>query len=120
MAKHQDTEKYLQPEQYYIDLYDLFTINECLDAADVHRKAYKTSLENKKFKDISKEERERSFGLLLHRHLYAIKGERYKNKANKLKEWVDRDQEFQDKYDNTPEPQYFCSKCKEAGRKSGP
>jgi hypothetical protein len=113
VAKHQSGEEFLKPEQHYIDLYDLFTINECLDAADVHRKAYKTSLKAKKFKDTSKKEKERSFGLLLHRHLYAVKGERYKNKANKLKEWVDRDQGFQDKYDNTPEPQYFCPKCNE-------
>jgi len=41
VAKHQEGEKYLQSEQYYIDLYDLFTINRCLDDTHMYQKVYK-------------------------------------------------------------------------------
>jgi len=111
VAKHQEGEKYLQPEQYYIDLYDLFTIQECMDLVDFYRKAYKDSYNNQ-LKDMSEEDRSKDFSLFLHRHLFVVKANRYKNKQERIQEWTERDRKKQNKYDGTPIPVYHCPECK--------
>lgn len=111
MAKHQKGEKYLQPEQYYIDLYDLFTIQECLELVDFYRKAYKDSYNNE-LKDMTEEDRNKDFSLLLHRHLFVVKANRYKDKQVRIQEWTERDRKKQNKYEDTSIPVYHCSDCK--------
>lgn len=111
MAKHQKGEKYLQPEQYYIDLYDLFTVNRCLDDIRFYQKVYKESVNTKELKDMSEEKKQRNVSLMLHRHLFAVKATRFKNKKERILKWTKLDQNKQDKYDNTPDPKYNCPDC---------
>lgn len=111
MAKHQEGEKYLQPEQYYIDLYDLLTINRCLDAIRMYQDVYKKSLKTKKLEHLPKEEKFRSASMLLNQHLYFKTAIRFKNKQKTIQEWVQKDRNKQDKYDNAVEPALYCPDC---------
>ena len=58
MAKTQDSEKYLKTEQYYIDLYDLFTINRCLDTIRFYQKVCKEHINDGGIKDLPEEEKQ--------------------------------------------------------------
>ncbi|MEK7595363.1 MAG: hypothetical protein AAB443_02085 [Patescibacteria group bacterium] len=108
-------EKHLKSEQYYIDLYDLFTIKECLDHIRICQKAYQNSSNDEKLKDKPDEERHKAFSYMLNVSLYVKKGLEFQNKKTRLNEWIDRDQKFQDKYDNTSEPQDIrCPDCNSA------
>ena len=111
MAKHQEGEKYLKNDQYYIDLYDLFTINRCLDTIRFHQKVYKEHCNDEKIKALPKEEKYKGFSYFLHWELLATETTRYKNKESTIKEWVERDRDYQYKYDNAIEPDYYCPKC---------
>jgi hypothetical protein len=48
--------QYLNAEQYYIDLYDLWTIKDCLDVIKTFREIYQKMLSDEKLKDTPKEE----------------------------------------------------------------
>lgn len=111
MAKHQEDEKYLKSDQYYIDLYDLVTINRCLDIVRFYQKAYKEQFNNKAIKDLPKEEKYKGFSYFLHWELLSTKTNRYKDKEETIKEWIERDTKYQYKYDNAIEPNYYCPKC---------
>lgn len=112
MAKRNDGEEYLKQEQHYIDLYDLFTINECLDLIRFYQKVYKEKSTHEDLKKIPAEKILKGFSMVLNWNLYAIKGNSYKHKKERIQEWVNRDQKKQDKYNNTPEPTFYCPSCK--------
>src|SRR3989344_1580309 len=101
MEKHQEAYTYLKPMECYIDLYDLFTINECLDSIRFYQKVYKEKSTHEDLKKIPAEEIFRGFSMVLNWSLYATKGNRYKHKKERIQEWINRDQKKQDKYDNT-------------------
>ena len=84
--------QYLQEDQYYINLYDLFTIKKCLRIINSEQKGLQ-----KNVNEI---------------YLYFIKGEEYKHKNERIKEWMQGDREKQDYYDNTAAPlNILCSSC---------
>ena len=112
MEKHQEAYTYLKPMECYIDLYDLFTINECLDLIRFYQKVYKEKSTHEDLKKVPAEEILRGFSMVLNWSLYATKGNRYKHKKERIQEWINRDQKKQDKYDNTLEPTYNCPSCK--------
>lgn len=103
--------QYLKDYSYYNDLYDLLTINDCInsywrlrDGMEKHRG---------ELKDVTDEEFNRDMNKMLNWHLYTVKGENYRRKKKSIDEWMERDKIQQDKYDNTPAPLgIFCSKCK--------
>ena len=102
---------YLNEEQYYVDLYDLHTIGECLDYFNSIRDGF---IKDRKtaFQKYTDEKFEGEVDKCLSRMLYFIKGERYKRKEETIKEWMDRDSLMQEKYDNTPPPwNIHCKKC---------
>lgn len=103
---------YLNDEQYYIDFYDLHTIEECLDYFNSIRDGF---IKERKttFQKYTDEKFEGEVDKCLIRMLYVIKGERYKRKEKTIKEWMDRDRIMQEKYDNTPPP--WNIHCKECG-----
>jgi DNA-directed RNA polymerase subunit RPC12/RpoP len=104
--------QYLYKEQYYIDLYDLFTIKDCLEVVDTFRKIYKKSLSDKEMKDISEEDRLRSFNQLLNWQLFTTQGERYRRKSKRISEMVEEARRKQDFYDNAKEPSNIaCNTC---------
>ena len=105
--------QYLNDEQYYVDLYDLFTIKACVDIVKFWQELYKKKDTDKKLKEISPEEIEKGFNYYLGWELRVKKGERFRRKAETIREWVERDRVKQDKIDNTPPPvDIVCPDCK--------
>ena len=103
---------YLKDQQYYIDRYDLGTIEEYLkwywdmkDSFDKHRN-------NKEFKKYTDEEFEEEVGKVLHRFMLVIKTQRFQNKQKTIEKWMEDDQILQEKQDNTSTPEGItCPIC---------
>ena len=95
-------------ETYYNDLYDLWTIQECLRATEFWQKRSnekKAASEEDKFKLIH-------LGLTL--DLYTIKGERYRARSSSIREWMEKDRRRDERVNNAKEPQNIrCSDCYE-------
>jgi len=105
--------KYLKDEQYYTDLYDLFTIKACLKVIHFWQDLYKRKDTHPKLKDIPPEEVEKGFNYYLTWDLRVKKGEEYRRKAQTISDWVERDRVRKDKVDNTPPPaNVLCPNCK--------
>lgn len=101
--------QYLNAEQYYIDRYDLLTIQECLRSIDSCRKTFQDVVKTKSKKH---EKQENVYETILNLELYHIKGEEYKRKKETISEWMEKDKEEQDFYDNTAAPtNIFCNSC---------
>lgn len=105
--------RYLKDEQYYIDLYDLFTIKACLKVIEFWRDLYKKKDTDPKLKELSPDEIEKGFNHYLSWELRVKKGEEYRRKAQTISDWIERDRIRQDKIDNTPPPaNVLCPNCK--------
>ncbi len=103
---------YLKPEQYYIDIYDLSTIRECLRTIEFWRKAYKEHFNDPDLKSLTDEKKEHDFGLILGRHLFVVKTNEYKRKKDFIEKIKAEDKAKQDYYDNATEPKnILCPKC---------
>lgn len=103
---------YLKIHQYYVDLYDLFTVKDCLRAIEFWRKAYWERSNDEKIKDLPQEEKEKGFQYILNQELFVIKAQRYKNKKQRIREMLEDDKKKQDFYDKTPEPSNIhCDTC---------
>lgn len=102
--------QYIKDRQYYVDLYDLLTIKNCIYSIGLMRKNIK---KDKKEIDSFKLADKKGFvGALGEYILYFKKGEEYRNKEKTINEWIEKDKIKQDKYDNTKEPvNVFCDKC---------
>jgi RNase P subunit RPR2 len=84
---------YLKSESYYIDLYDLSTIEECLRLIE----AYGKSSILQEFQDYQ---------------LFFVKGERYRNKSSTIREWMQKDQQRDQKLEAAREPaNVTCLNC---------
>lgn len=108
---------YLKEESYYNDLYDLFTIQDCLRTIEFWHNALKKTSNDEKLKNLSPKKRERYFSSALNMDLFSIKGERYRKKSSAIREWMERDRRFDEKLDNTQEPQDIA--CPQCGEKMG-
>lgn len=101
---------YLKPEQYYIDLYDLHTIEECLDWFS----SLKKGMEKKRgeLKDMSDEAFDKDVHKAASYTVNVIKIQRFRHKAAKLQEWMDRDRRMQEMFDNAVPPvDVYCKEC---------
>lgn len=104
--------QYLHEEQYYIDLYDLFTIKDCLGVVQTFREVYQESLKDKETKDIPQEEKLKAANQMLGWKLFTTKGEKYRRKAGRIEEMLEDDRKKQDFYDNASEPANItCNTC---------
>lgn len=104
--------QHLRDEQYYINLYDLLTIKECLRVIEFWHKSYKEHSNDKELKDLSKEDKLKEFNRYLNLNLFTTKGERYRRNQETIQEWMERDRTKQEKLDNAPEPRNVtCSYC---------
>jgi uncharacterized protein YbaR (Trm112 family) len=104
--------QYLKEEQEYIDRYNLHTIEECLDVIKMFQKVYQKTLTSKELKDISQEKKLHDANLMLHQHLFVVKGKRYEKKQEIIRKWMDDDRLKQDKQDYTPAPdRIVCPLC---------
>ena len=95
--------KYLKEEGYYIDLYDLSTIKECLRIREFW---------DMRMKDL-KDDEIRMGGWGLDLQFYFVKGERYMGKRLALQERMEVDRKRDEKLYRTEEPKGIrCMKCK--------
>ncbi|HRK61700.1 MAG TPA: hypothetical protein PLY88_04030 [Candidatus Omnitrophota bacterium] len=101
----------LKAESYYVDRYDLGTIQECLSRI----KAFETiplekiRLSNEKLSD---EEKTKCVAQVLELNLYAIKGERYCNKTQTVRAWMDKDRKRDEVYQSVTAPSEMqCDEC---------
>lgn len=101
---------YLREDQYYIDLYDLHTIEECLRWYFNLKEGM--NKERGKIKKLTDEEFDKEVHKGVSYTVNVIKIERYRRKAETIREWMDRDQRTQEKYDNaTPPEEIYCKDC---------
>ncbi len=106
--------EYLKEQQYYIDRYDLSTIQECLEMIDVCTKSYVEGKKKGATKGLTSEgEWAKTSNWMTNQLLFQIKGKRYKKKEEAIQKWLLEDQIKQFKYDNTVEPRGIrCPDCK--------
>lgn len=102
--------KYLYEEQHYIDRYDLHTIEECLDYYWAIKDGFVKDRD--KFKKFTDEEFKKEVHKCVSYAINVIKIERYRHKAERIKEWIDADRKTQEKYDNAnPPDDIYCKEC---------
>lgn len=103
--------QYLKSKQYYIDRYDIHTIEECLDWYWRMRKGMEKHRE-----ELKEKEPKTDFDKEVHKAcsylVNSIKGERYRHKNERINEWMEKDRKRQDFQDNTPVPKgIICQEC---------
>jgi len=102
--------QYLKEDQYYIDLYDLHTMEECLDW--YFRLKEGMEKEKGKIKSMTPEEFDKDVHKGVSYTVNVIKIQRYRHKADTIREWMDRDRKIQEKYDNANPPEdIYCTEC---------
>ncbi|MFA5749993.1 MAG: hypothetical protein WC895_02105 [Candidatus Shapirobacteria bacterium] len=100
---------YLKDEQYYSDLYDLHTIEICLDW---EKEVLENCGKDKDFAKFSEPEQNRFKNIMVKMPVYYKKGERYRDRENTINQWIQKDKEKQDKYNNAKEPTgIYCKSC---------
>ena len=103
--------EYLKPEQYYIDIYDVQTIKECLH---YYRSLYKKlpkvlKLPNKE--NTSEERRKTDWLRMMNMVIVSIKAERFKQKEETTNEWTEKDRIKQEKFDGAEPLEIYCDAC---------
>ncbi len=107
-----DDKNYRRERKFYEDLYDLHTIEECLRMEQANKNINIPKVIGKE--KVSLEDSRKLYAYMTVLPLYTYKGERYRNKQDKINEWVDRDTKKQERFDNAVEPStIFCEKCNE-------
>lgn len=102
--------QYLQNDQYYLDGYDLNTIEECLDWYFRLKKGMQKK--RNEIKDMTDEAFDKDVHKAVSYTVNMIKIQRYRHKAETIREWMDRDRKIQEKYDNaTPPVDVYCTEC---------
>jgi len=102
--------KYLNEYQYYLDLYDLHTIEECLDWYFSLKKGMNEK--RSELKDMTQEEFEKDVHKAVSYTINVIKAERYRHRKAKIEEWMERDRKTQEKFENaTPPEDIYCVEC---------
>lgn len=101
---------YLKDVQYYIDLYDLNTIEECLDYYWGIKNGFKK--DRSKFKKFTDEQFDKEVHKIASYTINVIKGEKYRHKNETVNKWMDKDRLMQEKYDNaSPPKEISCKVC---------
>ncbi len=104
--------KQLKEEEYYSDVYDLQTIEECLRFKESWRKACLEKPSEKMIEQLSEAERLKCFSMALNMSLYGIKGERYRSKASVIQEWMNSDRKRDELFQNAQAPRNIrCPNC---------
>ena len=102
---------YLKPKQYYIDIYDVRTIRDCLY---YYKSLYQKLSEAKNLKtkkNVSKKKNETDWLRMMNMVIHSIKTERFKHKEETISEWMEKDRVKQEKYDNTSPLELYCEDC---------
>lgn len=103
---------YLKDEQHYVERYDLHTIHECLDYYWSIKDSFLKARNQDPFKKYTEEKFKQEVNKGLNMMLFTLKGERFRHKKETVQEWIERDRQMQDLYDNTPAPgNVRCKVC---------
>lgn len=103
---------YLYSENYYIDLYDLRTIEKCLKWYWNIKDGFESHREDKEFKDYTKKKFDEDVHKVTSYSVNVISIERYRRKAETIREWMEKDRRLQQKFDNaTPPEEIYCKDC---------
>jgi DNA-directed RNA polymerase subunit RPC12/RpoP len=104
--------RYLKDDQYYIDRYDLHTIEECLSYYNGIEGKLKKGRAAGEFKKLNDKEFARGADKAASYVLNIIKAKRYERKKEVIQEWKERDRKVQEKFDNAVPPKgVLCKKC---------
>ena len=103
--------QHLKEKQYYIDLYDKFTVERCREAVRYHEGIDDSVFEKAKEKP-TPEEIVRVKYATREMYLYFTTGEEYKNKSKTIDEWMERDRQLDHRVETAEEPQLIrCKTC---------
>jgi len=105
-------EKHLKDKQYYIDLYDKYTVERCRSIEKIWKDDKKElpSLEGKK---LSKEQESNFRDAIMKWRMHIETGERYLKKDNTIREWMEADQKRDDLYEFAESPKDIrCLTCR--------
>lgn len=101
---------YLKNEQHYIDLYDLHTVETCLDYYWTLRKGMEKR--RNEIKDMTPAKFDQDVHRCCSYAINILKAERYRHKSKSISEWMDRDRKLQDIEENTQPPNgIYCKEC---------
>ncbi len=104
--------KYLKDKSYYNDLYDLHTIETCLDYYWGLKNSFEKHRGDKDFRKYTKKKFDAEVHKVVSYAVNAIKIERFRHKKETIQKWIDADQQRQDRLDNAVEPKgILCSQC---------
>jgi len=110
MITNKDT--FLREEQYYIDLHDLHTIEQCLDYGMALYSKLPEIMSDPKLQSISEEKRNNDWLRSINIVVHSIKVSRFKDKKTVIDEWMQKDRIKQERFNNAQEDELYCSKCK--------
>ncbi len=104
--------RYLRDESYYNDLYDLHTIETCLDYYWSLKSGFEKHRGDKSFKKYSKKKFDTEVHKVVSYTINAIKIDRFRHKKDTILKWMDDDRQRQDRLDNAVEPKdILCHQC---------
>jgi len=103
--------QHLKEKQYYIDLYDKFTVDKCREALKYHEGIDDSIFEEAKEKP-TPEEIAHLKRTTQEMYLYFTTGEEYKNKSKTIQEWIEHDTRLDRRVETAEEPQLIrCKTC---------
>lgn len=103
---------FFKDKEYYDDLYDLWTVEECLRIIEIHNKLTQEKLRQKRSDGQNKDGLLNGYSFVLKLHLNTVKGERYRNKFSAIQGWIRRDRDYEEKLECTGCPDnIICLKC---------
>lgn len=102
--------KHLRNKQYYIDLYDRHTVEEC---RSMEQRVLAKEKTRPKTTNSKKEEMKQEVTKMASRvSFYFVKGERYANKSEVISKWMKRDEELDKFFDAAEAPKRIhCLTC---------
>ena len=102
--------KYLKEREYYIDLYDRHTVDECRQWEEICNKDDGRPMDLGKGK-LTKEGRARFLNGIFELTVHYKKGERYERKEETISKWMDKDKQRDEFLENTKAPIVKCKTC---------
>lgn len=100
---------YLKDETYYSDLYDRFTVERCRRLEEQWKEKDANPQDDKE----ETEEEKRMEKVVRELFIFAETGERYLDKKQRIREWMERDQRYDDLYENAQAPADIrCLMCR--------
>ena len=104
--------RYLKDDQHYIDLYDIYTIEKCLDRYRNIRDGFEEKRNAEEYKKLGKKEFDKEVSKIASYTVNFIKAERYRYKKETIQKWMDRDRKEQEKFDSATAPHgVLCKEC---------